>query len=98
MAGRQLFDDLRCSSCHRGASPRGPALENLWGREVALQNGQKVLADDDYLRESIMRPATKIVAGYQPLMPSFEGQLDEEDLLELLAYIKSMVAESRTAP
>ena len=56
------------------------------------------LADDGYIRESIVRPAAKVVAGYQPLMPSFEGQIDEQGLLDLIAYIKSLSTQERTAP
>lgn len=93
-SGRRLFDELRCGSCHlpAGQQGRGPSLANLYGSEVPLQNGQKVLADDNYLRESIIRPAAKIVAGYPNIMPSFEGQVNEEGLLQLLAEIKSMAA------
>ena len=61
-----------------------------YANQVKLANGQTVTADDDYLRESILRPAAKVVVGYQPLMPSFDGQVDEEQLIQLIAYIKSL--------
>ncbi|MES2788669.1 MAG: cytochrome c oxidase subunit II [Planctomycetota bacterium] len=88
----RLFDQLRCNSCHLagGEVSRGPSLVNLLGRTVPLQNGQKIVADENYIRESILRPAAKIVAGYQPLMPSFEGQVSEEGILQLIAEIKAM--------
>lgn len=88
----RLFDQLRCNTCHLigGEVSRGPSLLNIAGRRVALQNGQQVVANDDYLRESILRPAAKIVAGYQALMPSFEGQVSEEQILQLIAEIKGM--------
>jgi cytochrome c oxidase subunit 2 len=101
VAGRQLFEQLRCGTCHEGGGSgvnRGPPLENLYGSTVRLQNGDTVVADDSYLRESILRPAAKIVAGYQPIMPSFEGQIGEEGLLQLIAHLKSRTAPDRNAP
>ncbi|MBI3862578.1 MAG: c-type cytochrome, partial [Planctomycetia bacterium] len=92
VAGQRLFEELRCANCHAPAigPVRCPPLVNLYGHDVALRDGQSVTADDDYLRESILRPGAKVVKGYEPLMPTFEGQLDEEQLLELIAYIKSL--------
>ena len=92
LAGRRLFEELRCAACHAPATGpvRCPPLENVYGREVLLRDDRKVTADDEYLRESILRPNAKIVKGYEPRMPSFEGQLDEEQLLELIAHIKSL--------
>ena len=69
---------------------RGPSLVGLFGKSVTLQNGQTVVADETYLRESILRPAAKVVAGYQPIMPAYEGQIGEEGLLQLIAEIKSL--------
>jgi cytochrome c oxidase subunit 2 len=100
--GARLFSDLRCNTCHLGGTQgRCPPLGNLYGRDVRLRDGTTVKADDDYLRESILRPQAKIVAGFEPIMPSFEAQLNEEQLLALLAYIKSLAepnASSVTAP
>jgi cytochrome c oxidase subunit II len=92
VAGRRLFDQLRCNGCHLGGALPGrcPPLDNLYGSTVRLQNGQSVVADETYLRESILRPAAKVVAGFQPLMPSYEGQISEEGILQLIAEIKSM--------
>jgi cytochrome c oxidase subunit 2 len=93
VAGQRLFEQLRCASCHQaaaGVATRGPPLEGLFGQQVPLVNGQKVLADDDYLRESILKPRAKVVAGFQPIMPTFEGQVSEEGLMNLIAYIKSL--------
>ena len=92
VAGRRLFDQLRCNSCHLGGGMAGrcPPLDNLYGSTVRLQNGQSVVADETYIRESILRPAAKVVAGFQPLMPSYEGQISEEGILQLIAEIKSM--------
>ena len=90
-AGRQLFEQLRCDTCHKepGVVARGPSLDDLVGRKVTLTGGESVTADAAYLRESILRPAAKLVAGYQPIMPSFEGQVGEEGLLHLIAYLNS---------
>jgi cytochrome c oxidase subunit 2 len=96
-AGRRLFEEMRCSTCHRGGSPtsRCPPLEGVYGNPVKLENGQTVTADEDYLRESILQPAAKVVAGFRPIMPSFEGQLGEEGLLHVIAYIKSLAKQER---
>lgn len=90
--GGPLFDQLRCNSCHLGGGEvsRGPSLLNLSGRTVTLDGGRKVIADDDYIRESILKPDAKIVAGYQPLMPSFQDQVSEAGILQLIAEIKAM--------
>jgi cytochrome c oxidase subunit II len=98
-AGKQLFEELRCVTCHRagGGTSRCPPLEDLYAYQVKLATGQTVTADEDYLRESILRPAAKVVAGYQPLMPSFDGQVDEEQLIQLIAYIKSLAKAAPAA-
>jgi cytochrome c oxidase subunit 2 len=89
--GQQLFTDLACITCHRAdLQGRGPVLEGVFGNAVTLQNGQKVIADEAYVRESILNPAAKIVAGYQPIMPTFQGQVSEEQLLALVEYVKSL--------
>ena len=95
-AGAMLFDELRCATCHRAAEiqrPRCPSLENLFGSQVELSDNSHVLADEAYLRESILRPAAKIVKGFQPAMPAFEGQIGEEGLNDLVAYLKSLTAQ-----
>ncbi len=90
-SGEKLFQDLACNSCHRPDSQgRGPVLDGLFGRSVTLQNGQTVVADESYLRESIVNPQAKLVAGYPPIMPTFQGLVSEEGLLQLVAYIKSL--------
>jgi cytochrome c oxidase subunit 2 len=92
--GQKIFEQLRCGSCHLGAGSqqRGPALAGLVGRPVKLKDGSTVVADEGYLRESIVRPQARIVAGFQPIMPSFavNFEKDEEGLLDLIAYIKAM--------
>jgi cytochrome c oxidase subunit 2 len=93
VAGERLFRRLGCTNCHspeaRGRT-RGPLLAGLFGKPVPLQDGKIVTADEAYIRESILNPRAKIVAGYAPEMPTFQGQVTEENLLELIAYIKSL--------
>jgi cytochrome c oxidase subunit 2 len=90
-AGEKLFADLACNTCHRAdAQGRGPVLQNLFGKTVALQNGETVVADEAYIRESILNPAAKITAGFQPIMPTFQGLVTEEQLLQLVEYVKSL--------
>jgi cytochrome c oxidase subunit 2 len=90
-AGEKLFSDLACNTCHRTDSQgRGPMLTNIFGKQVELQDGRSVLADEAYIRESIVNPQAKIVAGFQPLMPTFQGLVTEEQLLQLITYVKSL--------
>jgi cytochrome c oxidase subunit 2 len=92
-AGEKFFEQLACNTCHTGSpQARGPALNGLYGSAVHLEGGQTVIADDAYLRESILQPRAKIVAGYQPVMPTFQGLVTEEQILDLIAYIKSLSA------
>jgi cytochrome c oxidase subunit 2 len=89
--GEKLFADLACNTCHRpDAQGRGPVLQGLFGKTVALQGGESVVADEAYIRESILMPAAKITAGYQPIMPTFQGLVTEEQLLQLVEYVKSL--------
>jgi cytochrome c oxidase subunit 2 len=89
--GERLFQQLGCDGCHRDDTyARAPALERLYGQPVILQDGGQVLADDAYLRESILNPSAKVVAGWQPIMPTFQGQLDETEIVALLAYLRSI--------
>jgi cytochrome c oxidase subunit 2 len=91
VAGESIFRAQGCGTCHRAdGSGQGPALDGLFGRTVALATGETVLADEGYLRESILNPQAKIVAGYQPVMPTFQGLVSEEDVMRLIAYVKSL--------
>ena len=90
-AGEQLFTELGCATCHRtDTTGLGPPLAGVPGSTVPLTTGQSVVADDNYLRESIMIPPAKIVQGFQPVMPPFQGLVTEEQVLQLIAYIKSL--------
>jgi cytochrome c oxidase subunit 2 len=91
LEGRKIFLKYRCVSCHSADErARAPVLEELYGSVVHLNNGQSVLADDAYIRESILYPGARIVAGWQNLMPSFKGQINEEEIVELIAFLKSL--------
>jgi cytochrome c oxidase subunit 2 len=90
-SGQKLFEFLACANCHRADKPgRCPNLQGLFGQPVQLTTGETVKADEAYIRESILNPSAKIVAGYQNIMPSFQGMVTEEDLLQLIEYIKSL--------
>jgi len=89
--GEKIFQKYACNTCHTNdATARGPVLAALYGKPVQLTGGAVVIADENYIRESILNPQAKIVARFQPIMPTFQGQVNEEDLLKLLAYIKSL--------
>ena len=89
--GERLFQQLGCQTCHRAESGgHGPTLVGVFGQPVRLQSGEDTVVDEAYLRESILRPNAKIVAGYPPIMPTFQGQMSEEGLLHILAYIRSL--------
>jgi cytochrome c oxidase subunit 2 len=95
--GEKLFADLACNTCHRPDSRgRGPVLRNVYAHPVQLQDGTMVTADENYLRESILTPAAKLTAGYQPVMPAFQGLVSEEQLLALIEYVKSLSTEQGT--
>ena len=90
-SGAALFVSRACNTCHRpDTAARAPLLAGLIGRRVALEGGGSVVADEGYVRESILRPQAKVVAGYQPIMPTFQGQLSEEELLQLIDYVKTL--------
>jgi cytochrome c oxidase subunit 2 len=95
--GAKLFADLSCNTCHFDAGQgRGPVLKGIFGKQTLLANGQTVAVDDAYLRESIINPQAKIVAGFQPIMPTFQGLVTEEQLLQLIAYVKSLNGTTTT--
>ena len=99
-AGQQLYQTLGCASCHgaNGEGGRGPALTGTFGSEVRLADGGTVTADEGYLRDSIINPQAKIVAGFGPIMPTFQGQVSEDQLMQLVAYIKSLHATGTQTP
>jgi cytochrome c oxidase subunit 2 len=99
VAGQQLFQSLGCVSCHgaNGEGGRGPALAGLFGRRVFLTNNQTLTADESYIRESIENPQAKIVAGFGPIMPTFQGQVTPEQLIQIISFIKSLQVSNPSA-
>jgi cytochrome c oxidase subunit 2 len=94
-AGEKLFSDLACNTCHRpDAQGRGPILQDLFGKTVDLESGSQAAVDEAYVRESILTPSAKIVRGFQPIMPTFQGLVSEEGLLELIEYVKSLKTDA----
>jgi cytochrome c oxidase subunit 2 len=94
VAGEKLFAEKACNTCHvPDGKGRAPSLNGVYEAKVLLADGSTVTADDAYIRESILVPNAKIVAGFQPVMPSFQGQLTEEQILALTAYIKSLQSQ-----
>ena len=101
-AGRRLYESLRCDACHpvqaqagvpAGAPvARGPSLVGAFGTLVALADGGTAVVDEEYVRESILRPMQRVTKDYEPLMPSYEGQLGEEQVLQIIAYLKTLGA------
>jgi cytochrome c oxidase subunit II len=90
-SGAKLFTDLACVNCHKmDNSGRGPSLVGVFGSNVPLTGGGSVKADEQYIRESILHPTAKVVANYQPVMPTFQGLVTEEGVLELVEYIKGL--------
>ena len=89
--GAELFSRHECTACHvSAAGVLAPSLNGLYGDTVTLESGEAVTVDEDYLRESILTPEEKIVSGYNPIMPAFEGRISEDELAALVEYIKSL--------
>jgi cytochrome c oxidase subunit 2 len=93
--GAKLFVAQGCSGCHAESSTvHAPRLAGLYGRTVSLSDGREVRADDGYIRDSILQPKRDIVAGYEPIMPSFAGLLDDGEIQSLTAYIRSLGSQT----
>jgi cytochrome c oxidase subunit II len=94
--GEKLFAQLACSSCHlANGQGRGPRLQGVFGSQVELADGSRIVANEDYVRESILNPRARIVAGFQPIMPTFQGLVSEEQLLQLVAYVRSLSQDAQ---
>jgi len=94
--GAKVFGKLRCDTCHSPTAVlRAPALDGILDSKVTLSTGKTVTVDEAYVRESILKPQAKLVAGYDPIMPTYEGQVSETEILQLIAYIKSL-GETKT--
>lgn len=97
--GERLFKQRGCKGCHSvdGIERTGPTFENLYGSQHPLASGQSVTVDENYIRESILDPKAKVVAGFQPVMPSFQGQLSDDDIASIIAYLKTLSEQSAAA-
>ncbi len=94
--GEGIFQSLGCSTCHRlDIQGRGPNLTGIFGKPVLLEDGRTVVADENYIRESILAPAAKVVSGFKPIMPTFQGIVNEEQLNALVAYVKSLTEQPK---
>jgi cytochrome c oxidase subunit II len=95
--GEALFRSLGCSGCHEGSQVHAPSLHGIYGQQVHLSDGRTVLADDAYIHDSILQPGRDVVDGYENIMPSFAGQIGEDQVVALTAYIRSLgtVKEAR---
>ena len=94
--GERLFASLSCTACHNTRpDARGPSLANVYGSRLTLSNGQQVTADDAYLREAILNPSQHTTQGYAPIMPTYQGQISEEGVIDLVEYIKNLDSDYR---
>jgi cytochrome c oxidase subunit 2 len=91
-AGKKLYETRGCAQCHSidGSAHIGPTLKNLFGEQVALKSGEKVTVEENYIRESILDPAKKVVAGFDPVMPTYQGRLKDQEILALIEFLKSL--------
>ena len=90
--GKIQRDEKGCATCHAidGTRGQGPSWKGIWGKMEKLSDGKEVLVDENYVKESMMFPQAKLVAGFQPIMPTFQGLLHDQDVRGLIAYIKSL--------
>jgi cytochrome c oxidase subunit 2 len=92
--GKALFIQFGCSGCHDGnGTVRAPALDGLYGKRIPINDGTFRIVDERYLRDSILKPRAEIAAGFEPLMPSYEGKISEDELVKIVAYLKSFGAK-----
>lgn len=91
-AGRKLFQVRGCLQCHSvdGSAKVGPSLLGVYGRSEAMADGSTVAADENYLRESILEPMAKVVAGYEPVMPTYQGRLKDAEITAVIEYLKTL--------
>ena len=95
-SGEELFRVKACNTCHRSNSATlAPILHGAFGEQVELEDGSVAMVDENYIRESIINPTAKLVKGYKPLMPTYKGQVTEEEVLQLISYIKSLASDAK---
>ena len=95
--GERLFSQFGCGTCHvSGENGRGPSLDGIYGKPEKLQSGETQVVDEALIRQAIVNPNSVRIPGYQAIMPTYQGQIDEEQVLQLIAYVKSLGSEERT--
>jgi cytochrome c oxidase subunit II len=95
-SGAQLFKSYGCSGCHGvNSTVRAPLLDGVYGHPVPLEGGSVITADEKYIRDSILLPMSQVVAGYKPVMPTYQGRISEDDLLKIITYIKGLGRNER---
>ena len=94
--GERLFASMQCAACHSGnPDARGPNLAGVYGSKLIQANGSQVLVNDAYLRDSILNPSQHVTAGFAPIMPTYQGQISEDGLIDLVEYIKNLQTNYR---
>jgi cytochrome c oxidase subunit 2 len=94
--GERLFASMGCNACHSGnAAARGPSLAGVYGSKLLLTNGSQVLVNDAYLRDAILNPSQHVTSGYTPIMPTYQGQISEDGLIDLVEYLKNLSTNER---
>jgi cytochrome c oxidase subunit 2 len=94
--GERLFASMGCNACHSGnAAARGPNLAGVYGSKLTLTDGSQVLVNDAYLRDAILNPSQHVTAGFAPIMPTYQGQISEDGLIDLVEYIKQLQSNYR---
>jgi cytochrome c oxidase subunit 2 len=89
--GERLFASMGCNACHSGnAAARGPSLAGVFGSKLTLTNGSQVLVNEAYLRDAILNPSQHVTSGYAPIMPTYQGQISEDGLIDLVEYLKTL--------
>jgi cytochrome c oxidase subunit 2 len=91
-AGQKLFQVRGCQQCHSvdGTAKTGPTMLGIFGRDEAMADGTSIVADENYIRESILEPMAKVVAGYEPVMPTYQGRIKDEEITAIIEYFKSL--------
>lgn len=90
--GEKLYNQRGCRQCHSvdGKSGIGPSFKGIWGHPAILKDGSRIVVDENYIRESIVEPQAKVVAGYEPVMPTFRGRLKDKEITAIIEYIKTL--------
>ena len=96
-AGRKLFQVRGCTQCHSmdGSAKTGPTLLGVFGREEQMANGTSLTVDENYIRESILEPNARVVAGFEPVMPTYQGRLKDEEIMAIIEYLKAPTGGSQ---